>query len=154
MLSSVDRYAVLMTEDYRNPTIIFKKDCYVIKHFSYTCARLRDGQGRPCGISHGSIVNIELRVDSLRMLKTFYLYLTQMQANNFSLIFNPIFSTDGHLESHDQTIIARGYVVDVVDTFTTEEKEANKTIMAKIQILLSSIIYTCADNCREHVISQ
>lgn len=156
MLTSLNRKAVVTTDDMETIGIVNQRDCLVIQTYNYQCSRPLNNQGKPFGNTNGAILTLEVIIDSFHLMKSFYRMLTSREKHTISLIFNPLFSQDRSLKEYDQVINVEGYVVDIQEDYSTE-KDSNgidKQMYATICLLISSITYKSDSTTLRNVISR
>ncbi|MBR0165813.1 MAG: hypothetical protein IJQ13_02915 [Prevotella sp.] len=121
-----------------------KKTCSTIQHFAYQCQRSRNDAGFPYGETTPTEMVFTIRLGHPDDGKVFY---QQMQSNELfehTFIFNATFGPFDRLESYEDAMVVKGYVVDVnedYDTAVLEDGTMNQ-IRMKVTLLLSSITYT------------
>lgn len=157
MLISTNKKAVMTTENISEMSVVDMRDCLILQHYEYICAHPRNIQGKPYGNTNGAIVTASLIVDNFHTVKIFYSRLKEHQRYSFSFVFNPNFAQDKTLERYDQVMTVEGYVVDVLEDFSSDTKTGtspDKSLLVTVKILISKIIYKSGSNSVTQIISK
>lgn len=127
---------------------IEKNNCYTIQHFAYQCLRSRNDAGFPYGDTTPTEMVFTIRLAHPDDGKVFY---HQMQSNELfehTFIFNATFGPFCRLESFEDAMVVKGYVVDVnedYDTAVLADGTMNQ-IRMEVCLLVSSITYAGRDD--------
>ena len=127
---------------------IEKRTCLTIQHFAYQCQRSRDDAGFPYGDTTPSELLFTIRLGHPDDGKVFYQRLQSNELFDHTFIFNATFGPFERLESFEDAMVVKGYVVDVkedYDTTVLEDGTMNQ-IRMEVRLLLSSITYAGKDD--------
>lgn len=143
-LVSSELKAVLVMDDFLdNPMSVLKENCLTLQHFSYESEHDRKINGTTYGQSRPTILNIVVRVTHPRHAKTFYHEMAARGHYHFSILFNVKFGDSGRIASHENGMVADGYIVRIEEAYTTGKnpKGEDEQMLLNVKILLRSITY-------------
>lgn len=127
---------------------IEKRVCHTIQHFAYQCRRSRNDAGFPYGGTTPTEMQFTIRLGHPDDGKVFY---QRMQSNvlfDHTFIFNITYGPFDRMESFEDAMVVKGYVVDVkedYDTAVLEDGTMNQ-IRMEVTLLVSSITYLGKDD--------
>lgn len=120
-----------------------KEKCPVIQHFSYKVQRNRNDAGIPYGGTTPTELKFTIRLGQPDDSKLYYDRLMSNELFEYTFIFNATFDDNKRLQSFEDAMVTRGYVVDVKEDFDVAVTDENLSdqIMVEVTLLLSSITY-------------
>lgn len=134
-----------------------KSNMLTIQHFSYQFCRSRDKNGTPFGPTPMTLLTFSVRLVHAMESKLFY---DKMQADepvDMTFFFNAVFN-QGKLSNYEDAMVARGYIVDVEDTYSSTPTRDGSTeqMLINVQVQLTSVVYlgTEANNSKGITIKQ
>lgn len=120
------------------------KDCYVVQAFSYDCKRERNADGRPFGPTPGAMLDFEVKMEDADKGKCFYEGMDSNQAQDLNFIFD----SDDNLKQSKflydfaHGILARGYIVEIEETYDKTVKEGSSMLLQMhVKMLLSKLAF-------------
>ena len=127
---------------------IENRTCHTVQRFSYQCRRSRNDAGFPYGDTAPSEMLFTIRLGHPDDGKVFYQRMLSNELFDHTFIFNATFGQFDRLESFEDAMVVKGYVVDVkedYDTTVLEDGTMNQ-IRMEVTLLLSSITYAGKDD--------
>lgn len=119
---------------------LFRSNCATIQEYSYESFRTRGNLSLPYGNVHSTIIQIRLRNFSENIAKYFFNSLNSSMPTEVSLVFNATFDNNGKLRDYDDAFIARGYIVETKEAFSTGDNDESQRSI-DVKMLLSKIVY-------------
>jgi hypothetical protein len=125
-----------------------KRHCQTIQHFSYKCERSRNDAGFPYGNTISTELQFTVKLGNPDDGKVFYHQMLQNELFNHTFIFNATFDQYDRLNSYDDAMVVRGFVVDVKEDYDAKVTEDGSVhqILIHVNLLLSSITYVGKDD--------
>lgn len=153
ILSSDHLKAIITTTNIcENEPRIYRNNCTTLQSYRYECFRSRGNLSLPYGNMHSTILELNLKNFSENLGKYFLNSIKSPEPSEVSLIFNATFNANGELEDYAEAFVARGYVVDTQENYSTDiKKDSQRTLF--IKMLLSKIIYKGEDSNLNLIIS-
>ncbi len=136
--------ALLVTADMTEQGVnIWQTNCFTVQHFSYFCNRARNLDGKPYGPTVPAYLDFTVRISAGDSCRIFYERLLVRTAFPFSFLFNASFNEMRKLSACDDALVARGYLIDVQETFETLKTEdgSQEQMLLHGRLLLSNISY-------------
>ena len=120
-----------------------KEKCPVIQHFSYKVERNRNDAGIPYGGTTPTELKFTIRLGQPDDSKLYYDRLMSNELFDYTFIFNASFDDNKRLQSFEDAMVTRGYVVDVKEDYDRAVTDGNLSdqILVEVTLLLSSITY-------------
>ena len=120
-----------------------KEKCPVIQHFSYKVQRNRNDAGIPYGGTTPTELKFTIRLGQPDDSKLYYDRLMSNELFEYTFIFNATFDDNKRLQSFEDAMVTRGYVVDVKEDYDRAVTDGNLSdqILVEVTLLLSSITY-------------
>ena len=143
-LFSNELKALLVTADMTEQGVnIWQNNCFTVQQFSYQCSRDRSGDGVPYGSTVSSFLDFTVRISAGDSCRIFYDRLGQMEPFPFSFLFNASFNEMRKLSTCDDAMVARGYLVDVQESFETVKTAGGvqEQVLLYGRLLLCNISY-------------
>ena len=136
--------AVLYADNFiEQPGNLLRTNCYTVQDYQYHCYRKRDEYGNPYGPILSKQLDFSVIVSNVKGTKVFYERLGDRETRYFSFIFNANFNEMGRLEDYEDGMMAKGYVIDVVEE--TDEGEASQ-LLIHVKMLLSDLSFLGIDS--------
>lgn len=131
---------------------VYRDNIATLQSYNYGCFRTRGHLSLPYGNVHSSILDLNLRNFPDFLEKYFLKSLQSPEPYEISLIFNAVFDANGELREYDDAFVARGYTVDIQETYSTDITNESQRLI-NIKMLLSKIIYIGDNSKTEMIIS-
>jgi len=141
--------ALMAPLDSRETEVRVRKDeNYVVQKFDYTLRRSRDEQNQIVGGTVSPILSFTISVASLEASKVFYDRLLSLEPFAFTFFFNANFGPDDRLFTCDDEFIARGYVINIDESYhsTALQSDKEEQLMLDIRVQLTSVTYRGRSN--------
>lgn len=124
-------------------TILRKEDCVTVVQYRYDSVRNIDKKGFPIVNSPSILLDITLRNFSHKVSKHFLTEISRNSPSDYTFLFNASFDDNKVLKNSEGRMIARGYVVEIEESFDSNNSE-NSTVdrkLMKLKILLSQMTF-------------
>jgi hypothetical protein len=144
--------AVLFLGDITELKNLRQEDGYTIQDFDYQSFRSRDKLGQPYGPSNASLARITLRSISGDGYKSLYNILKQRECYSFSVLYNVKYADDRLVESYDTATVLNGYIVEIEEIFSTNNKKSPSMIL-NMKVLLHDVNYIGVNTHRRLVVN-
>lgn len=119
-----------------------QNDCQTVRKFDYNFERTCNSKGVPFGMTTNPIVEFSLRFMDELAVKPFFSLLNSMEIAEFSFLFGASFDGEQKIDGYDNAIVARGYVVEVVqDYFYNEFSDGELQRRLNIKFLAAEMTY-------------
>ena len=127
---------------------IERKVCKTIQHFAYKCQRSRNDAGFPYGDTTPTEMQFTIRLGNPDDGKVFYQRMQSNELFDHTFMFNATFGSFERLESFEDAMVVKGYVVDVKEDYDTAmlEDGTMNQIRMEVTLLISSITYLGKDD--------
>ncbi|MBP5776436.1 MAG: hypothetical protein J6W56_02685 [Prevotella sp.] len=125
-----------------------KRACHTIQHFAYKCQRNRNDAGFPYGETTPTEMQFTIRLGNPDDGKVFYQRLQSNELFDHTFIFNITFNQSDRMDSYEDAMVVKGYVVDVkedYDAVVLEDGTMNQ-VRIEVTLLISSITYMGKDD--------
>lgn len=145
-----------------------KEKCPVIQHFSYKVQRNRNDAGIPYGGTTPTELKFTIRLGQPDDSKLYYDRLMSNELFEYTFIFNATFDDNKRLQSFEDAMVTRGYVVDVKENFSKVVSESSaekdgqeadaasngqsKTLREKVKDNLSKVIERVKDSVSDQIL--
>lgn len=125
------------------PSSILKGNGYFVQHFSYDSKREHNYvQGSTYHIEDATIIDVTLRLNTSDAPKSFMEQIKDPGLQAYSFIFNPTYTKFGRLESMDDAMVVRGYIVDVEEEYKlVSGKEEQEQMLMHVKLLANQILF-------------
>ncbi|MBR6841530.1 MAG: hypothetical protein IKM77_04425 [Prevotella sp.] len=142
-LYSNEQKAIVVVDDIiENTTIIYKQNCLDVQHLQYDCCRKLNQAGDIYGPMEPVIINFRIKVNSALHTSVFYKFLASKSRANFSFLFNATYGDYNRLESYEDGMVVRAFVIGVKQAFSGgKEENQNSQMMLDVQALVCSTVY-------------
>ena len=129
---------------YSYGTNIYQDECMTLQNYEYVCARNRDHEGKPYGVTKNAILKVTVRVSNMAHSNTLYSRLSATDSREWTIVFNAKYDSETKkLTSYDAGMVMRGHVVSIEEVCNTSahQMDEDNQMILKVSILLSSITY-------------
>lgn len=125
-----------------------KEDCNNVLQYSYDSVRGRDQKGFPTGDSSSLILKLKIRNFTHTLSRHFLIAIGKNRPYDYNFLFNATFDDNKVLKGYDNKMQARGYVVDIEETFDNYQSEggADGQKIMTVELLLSRLTFTGENN--------
>ena len=136
--------ALLVTEDITEQGVnVWQNNSFTVQHFSYECQRKRNDAGLPFGATLPAYLDFTVRIASGESGKVF---VERMKLNGtfpYSFLFNASFNGLRQLSEYQDAMVARGYVVDLEESYDKAPGADGSTeqMLLHARLLLSKLSY-------------
>lgn len=123
---------------------IHQEDVSTVQTYHYDFKKGRNKMGVPVSDPSMAYLEIELRNNSQKITRHFLKELKHNTPYDYSLLFNITFDENRRLKEYENIIEARGYVVELeesFDNYSGEESKKGQTILT-VKLLLTKLSFT------------
>ena len=130
---------LFVAEDLTDDGVIVRQNrCLTLQHYTYDCHRSLSDRGTPYGETVASLLQFTVRIPHPEDCKYFCQQLKNSVPHAFSFLFNATFDERRELESYEDALTIRGFIVDLTEEYHSGEREQ---MHLHVQILLNAITY-------------
>ena len=140
--------AVFSMGNFTDQVVLYKQTCATICQFDYACKRSRNVSGMQIGVTHTTIMRINLKSATADRYKELYKALKNTQSSCFSILFNAVFDDQNKLEDYYGGMVVEGYVVDITENFDVSSTNPNGMNLT-VSILVNTITYVGKQTTKE-----
>lgn len=146
-----------MADDYSNylKVILFAGDicetsagitrdhCFTVQHFDYESKRYRSKENDAnYHAEEPTILDFSIRINTPETGKELFSQIQKQESFAYSFLFNATFNAMNSLESYEDAMVARGYIIDIEEVFSTEKGKGQQgQMLMHVKLLLNSITF-------------
>lgn len=125
-----------------------KSDVFIVQSYNYSCRKSRNQKGLPYGNTNITYLEFSLRNFTEKLETELLRGLQSAVAQEFTFIIDAKYDKSARLEECEDAFIARGFVVDIDEFFSTYYNSSSDDgqRFIRIKLLLSSIKYIGDNN--------
>lgn len=123
---------------------INKDECYTLQHYEYLLDKSRSRSiDDASSLSKPSCLYFSIRNFPSKISKTLLEKIKENRPSDFSIIFNATFDQNHNLVDYEDSMIVRGYVVDIHQSYfnTIQHESSVGQSLLKISILITRISF-------------
>ena len=133
--------AVLFPDEMQdNGNNVMKEKCSTVQYLGYRCERSRDDAGFPYGPTNPSVLSFTVRLVQPEEGYVYHQRLMENDPFDYTFLFNASFNDQQRLKGCDNVLVVNGYVIDVEDDFSSNDKE-KRQMLIRVKLFINSITY-------------
>lgn len=122
---------------------ITRDHCFTVQHFDYESKRYRSKENDAnYHAEEPTILDFSIRINTPETGKELFSQIQKQESFAYSFLFNTTFNAMNSLESYEDAMVARGYIIDIEEVFSTEKgKGQQEQMLMHVKLLLNNITF-------------